>query len=84
MINYFSDWCNLKQGELEKLMANTVNFNYNHYEIGSVMSKLMTFIETMSVLFETLSQLEYIGKRRDTQIYIKEEKKSKRSFLADD
>jgi len=38
----------------------------------------------MAVLFETLSELEYIGKRRDTQIYIKEEEKPKRSFLADD
>jgi len=84
MINYFSDWCNLKQGELEKLLADTVNFNYNHYEIAVVISKMMAFIETMSVLFETLSHLEYIGKRRDTHIYIKEEGKSKRSFLAED
>jgi hypothetical protein len=84
MINYFSDWCNLKQGELEKLMVDTVNFNYNHYEIADVMSRMMAFIETMSVLFDTISHLEYIGKRRDTQIYIKEEEKPKRTFLADD
>jgi hypothetical protein len=84
MINYFSDWCNLKQGELEKLMVDTVNFNYNHFEIAEVMSKLMAFIETMAVLFDTISHLEYIGKRRDTQIYIKEEEKPKRSFLAED
>jgi hypothetical protein len=84
MINYFSDWCNLKQGELEKLMIDTVNFNYNHYEIALVMSRMMAFIETMSTLFETISHLEYIGKRRDTQIYIKEDEKPKRSFLAED
>lgn len=84
MINYFSDWSNLKQGELEELMISTVNFNYNHYEIAAVMAKMMDFIDTMAVLFETLSHLEYIGKRRDTQIYIKEEEKPKRSFLADD
>jgi len=84
MINYFSDWCNLKQGELEELMIDTVNFNYNHYEINNVMSRMMAFIDTMSVLFDTISHLEYIGKRRDTQIYIKEEEKPKRSFLADD
>ena len=84
MINYFTDWCNLKQGELEKLLADTVNFNYNHYEISKVMAKLMDFIETMSLLFGTLSQLDYVGKRRDTQIYIKEEEKPKRSFLAEE
>ncbi|MBD3661283.1 MAG: hypothetical protein HUJ11_03705, partial [Arenibacter algicola] len=84
MINYFSDCCNLKQGELEKLILDTVNFDYNHFEIATVMSKLMTFMETMSVLFETVSHLDYVGKRRDTNIYIKEEEKPKRSFLADD
>lgn len=84
MINYFSDWCNLKQGELEKIIGDTTNINYDHYEIAAVMSKLMTFIETMSVLFGALGNLDYIGKRRDTQIYIKEEGKQKKSFLADD
>jgi hypothetical protein len=84
MINYFSDWCSLKQGELDQLITDAATFSYNHYEIKASLSKLITFIETMSGLFSTLSQLDYIGKRRDTQIYIKEEGKSKRSFLADD
>jgi hypothetical protein len=84
LINYFSDWCNLKQGEFEKLMTDIPGLNYNHFEIRSVMSKMMNFIDTMSLLFETLSNLDYIGKRRDTQIYIKEEGKQKKSFLADD
>lgn len=84
LINYFSDWCNLKQGELEKLIVDTSGYNYNHNEISDVMSKMMVFIDTMSVLFETLGHLDYIGKRRDTQIYIKEEEKPRKSFLADD
>jgi len=84
MINYFSDWCNLKQGELDKLINEATTINYNHYETRVVLVKQMTFIETLSELFATLSQLDYIGKRRDTQIYIKEEGKSKKSFLADD
>lgn len=84
MINYISDWCNLKQGELEKMFLEIVNYSYNHFEIASVMKKMITFIDTMAVMFDTLSRLEYIGKRKDTQIYIKEEVKPKRSFLADD
>ena len=84
LINYFSDWCNLKQGEFEKLMTDIPGITYDHYEIRSVMSKMMAFIDTMSLLFETLSNLDYVGKRRDTQIYIKEEAKPRKSFLADD
>jgi hypothetical protein len=84
LINYFSDWCNLKQGELDKLLADVSDAGYNHFETAASLSKCLTFIDTMSVLFGTLSTLDYIGKRRDTQIYIKEEEKPKKSFLADD
>ena len=69
---------------MSELILDTVNFDYNHYEIAAIMSKLMTFMKTMSVLFETVSHLDYVGKRRDTNIYIKEDEKPNRSFLADD
>jgi hypothetical protein len=84
MMNYFSDWCNLKQGELENLLVDITSADYYHYEIAASMSKHLVLIETMSLLFGTLSTLDYIGKRRDTQIYIKEEVKPKKSFLAED
>jgi hypothetical protein len=84
MMNYFSDWCNLRQGDLEKMLSEVADSDYNHYEISAVMSKHMAYVETMSLLFGTLSTLDYIGKRRDTHIYIKEEVKPKKSFLAED
>ncbi|HEX3006742.1 MAG TPA: hypothetical protein VHO90_03905, partial [Bacteroidales bacterium] len=84
LINYFSDWCNMKQGELENMIAASTSEEYNHFEINRVLSKMMNFMETITSLFDTLSTLEYVGKRRDTQIYIKEETKPKKSFLADD
>jgi hypothetical protein len=84
LINYFSDWCNLKQGELDKLLVEVSDASYNHFETSASLSKCLTLIDTMSVLFGTLSTLDYIGKRRDTQIYIKEEEKTRKSFLADD
>jgi hypothetical protein len=84
LINYFSDWCSLKQGELEKLIVDTSGLKYNHYEISAVFDKIMNFSDTISTLFGTLSTLEYIGKHKDTQIYIKEEVKQKKSFLAED
>jgi hypothetical protein len=84
LINYFSDWCNLKQGELENIISGCASAEYNHFEISRSMLKMMKFMETMTTLFDTLSTLEYVGKRRDTQIYIKEETKPKKSFLADD
>jgi hypothetical protein len=84
LINYFSDWCNLKQGELEKLIVDTTSLRYDHYEISAVFERIMNFADTISALFGTLATLDYIGKHKDTQIYIKEEVKQKKSFLAED
>jgi hypothetical protein len=84
MINYFSDWCNLKQGEFEELLLSVINHKYEHEDIAGSLIELARLMEVISVLFDTLSGLDYIGKRKETQIFVKEEQKPKRSFLADD
>jgi hypothetical protein len=88
MLNYFTDWCNLKQGEFEKYLHATVNFNYLHTDIYSSLLQMMQFQEVISTLFSKLSVLEYIGKKKETNIFVKEQTtpqppSSKKSFLAD-
>jgi hypothetical protein len=84
MINYFSDWCNLRQGEFEELLVTTINHRYDHEDIAISLKEQNKFMEVITELFDTLGGLEYIGKRKETQIFVKEEQKPKRSFLADD
>jgi hypothetical protein len=82
LLNYFTDWCNLKQGEFEKTLISTVNFEYDHSNSYHTLLLMMKFTEVIATLFNKLSVLEYIGKKKDTNIFVKEQT-GKKSFLAD-
>jgi hypothetical protein len=82
LLNYFTDWCNLKQGEFEKTLLSTINFKYEHSNIYDSAMQMIGFSEVIATLFSKLSILEYIGKKKDTNIFVKEQT-GKKSFLAD-
>jgi len=82
LLNYFTDWCNLKQGEFEKTLISTINFQYDHSNSYNTLLLMMRFTEVIATLFNKLSILEYIGKKKDTNIFVKEQT-GKKSFLAD-
>src|SRR5579859_2519803 len=73
LINYFTEWCNISQGELEGAIVALTNYQYDHHDINSAVEKITTFTKIISQLFNQLSRLEYIGKRKDTGIFVKEE-----------
>ena len=73
MMNYLSEWCELRQGELENMLTEMANIRYNHNDINSNIQKITRFIKVTSTLFETLSKLEFIGKKKDSGIFVKEE-----------
>lgn len=73
MLNYLTEWCELKQGELESLLTGIANLRYDNNDINRNIEKVVAFVKVTSRLFETLSKLDFIGKRRDTGIFVKEE-----------
>jgi predicted transcriptional regulator len=93
LINYFMEWCELKQGELENLITNLTNHKYIHENINDTVQLTASFTKSISTLFHNLSRLDYIGKKKDSNIFVKEEMvksdfpelevKKRRSFLAD-
>lgn len=93
LINYFREWCDLNQGELENLVTALTNHKYSHENINGTVETTEAFSKTISSLFYNLSRLEYIGKKREANIFVKEEvvktdfpeliPKKRRSFLAD-
>jgi hypothetical protein len=93
LINYFMEWCELKQGELENLITDLTTHKYVHENINDTVEITAAFTKSISTLFHNLSRLEYIGKKRDANIFVKEEMvksdypeiaiKKRRSFLAD-
>lgn len=83
MLNYFTNWSELKQGDFEKLLVYCVNFEYQHYDIITSIEQFTEFIQIIATLFDKLDSLAYIGKKKETNIFVKEQKTKKRSFLAD-
>lgn len=73
LMNYLSEWCELNQGELENLFATIANMRYNNNDINNNIHKTVQFVKVTGKLFETLSGLEFIGKRKDSGIFVKEE-----------
>ena len=89
MMNYLCEWCELKQGELESLLSNIASLRYDNNDINSNIEKVVSFVKITSKLFETLAKLEFIGKRKESGIFVKEERpeqqdaqaKSRRRFF---
>ncbi|MBC7903704.1 MAG: hypothetical protein H7Y27_09785 [Gemmatimonadaceae bacterium] len=90
LVNYLTEWSNIKQGELEGAITALSNHQYDHIDINDSISKVSVFTKLISKLFYQLSRLEYIGKRKEAGIFVKEEvlkqestPQKRRSFLAD-
>ena len=92
LINYFTEWCNISQGELEGAVINLANYQYDHLDINDSVGKVSEFTKLISKLFQQLAKLEYIGKRKEAGIFVKEDVVNqaqegptprRRSFLAE-
>ncbi|MFT4093779.1 MAG: hypothetical protein QM640_09060 [Niabella sp.] len=73
MINYFTEWCNVKQGELEDEIADVCNYKYDHLNIHDGIRKSSDFCGLILSLFDALAALDYIGKKKETGIFVKEQ-----------
>lgn len=73
MMNYLCEWCELKQGEFESLLSSLANLRYDNNDINKNIERVIVFAKLVSKLFETLSKLDFIGKRRESGIFVKEE-----------
>jgi hypothetical protein len=84
LLNYITDWSNLRQGEFEDLIRKTADLEYDHDDINQVIQQTDPFVRSLSKVFNTLSNLDFIGKKKDRQIFVKEQvDKPGKSFLVD-
>ncbi|MCD2423480.1 hypothetical protein LQ567_11955 [Niabella pedocola] len=73
LMSYLCEWCELNQGELEGLLSEMALLRYNHYDINENIRQVIQFAKVIGKLFTTLSNLEFIGKRKDSGLFVKEE-----------
>lgn len=89
LLNYLSDWCDVNQGAFENVLVEMIELEYQHTDINKALSKVSGFTKLMLSLFKKLNELDYIGKKSDSKIFVKEEiiakneVKNRRSFLLD-
>ncbi len=89
LLNYLSDWCDLNQGAFENVLIQMIDLEYQHTDINKALFNVSSFTKLMMSLFKKLNELDYIGKKSDSNIFVKEEViakpdvKSRRSFLLD-
>ena len=90
MLNYFKDWIvEVNQGELEGIIDQLVNIEYNHMDINESIEKIEAFSVTLSTVMNKLSKLDYIGDKKKTDVIVTSrgadvvETPKKRSFLLD-
>jgi len=89
LVNYLVDWSDTTQGEFEKILDDMIALEYKHYDVNLSLGSVSKFSKVMLSLFKKLEELDYIGKKSDSNIFVKEEVvvkqdvKQRRSFLLD-
>lgn len=73
LMNYFTEWCELRQGEFLNMLSTISGFRFDNNDLNKDIRRIVAFINIVSRLFETLSNLEFIGKRKESGIFVKEE-----------
>lgn len=72
-MTYISDWCNINEGEFEYSLNQVIKHRYDHNKIDFSVDKIVTLLGLLEQMLNTLSGLDYIGKKIETDLFVKEE-----------
>lgn len=81
LLNYLSEWCDIKQGELESMLNSIANMTYEHNDVNKNISEAAVFVDIMDDLFNKLSKLEFIGKPKVIEVERIVEKERERIII---
>ncbi len=83
LFNYFGEWTDLKGGAYEKTFTDIINLKYNHLDVNENIKTVSAFMKTIDRLLTVLTQVDYIGKRRDMGIFVHENVVKEKSSKSD-
>ena len=75
LLQYYYEWVDVKPSELLQVISQTNGATYDHNDIYETLQKTDQFIGIIKKLWKKLSELEYIGVRKEN-IVISEETKT--------
>ena len=73
LMNYLSEWVNITPGVFEDTLSKVSSMQYHTIDSNRNISAVNYFITTINHLFDTLQKLDFIGKKKDSGLFIKEE-----------
>ena len=73
LINYLAEWSQLSQGELDRMFADMAALPYLHADVNRAIGPVVGFARTVGKLFESLAGLDFIGKKKESGIFVTEE-----------
>lgn len=75
LLQYYYEWIDIKPSVFESTLGDLIDLKYDHLDINSMLDKVDFFVVILDKLWKRLSDLEYIGQRKDN-IVISEESTS--------
>lgn len=72
MLNYFNEWSDLNPSAFEKTITNLTDMDYDHNNINLSFESISLFINPLAALFNKLSTLEFIGKHKEKDLFVRE------------
>lgn len=72
LLQYYYQWTDIKPSDLIDAIVDVVNIKYNHIEISEALYILNKFVAILERILKKMSELEYIGQRKDN-IVVNEE-----------
>lgn len=72
-MTYISDWCNVNEGEFEDSLNQVIKHRYDHNKIDFSVDRIVKLLSLLEQMLQTLSGLDYIGKKIETDLFVKEE-----------
>lgn len=82
LLQYYYEWTDVKPSVFQSAIGDVIDMKYDHLEINDMVEKTDFFIAIIDTLWRKLSELEYIGQRKDN-IVISEEKQTIRDRSQD-
>jgi hypothetical protein len=73
MLAYFAEWTDVQAGTIETQTFRVLQLSYNHYDLQSVLQEILQAYQVFVQIFQKLSQLDFIGKRKGQNIFVIEQ-----------
>lgn len=76
LLQYYYEWIDVKPSELLSVLFEAKSAVYDHNDIAQTLDKLNQFLWVLKRLWQKLSELEYIGLRKENIVISEETKKA--------